>query len=326
MIWSRRGAVGAGIAAALATGARLSAAAPRMIPQKVGARVIVDNDFAGDPDGLVALAHQLLAPRSHVVLVTSSFLSSEFKDPAKIEGQTARQGYDIALETISRLKLPHPVPVVGGAEGPVSPTREPSVAAYAIVAEAMRDHSLPLIFTCGGPLTNLAEALRQEPKIATRMKVIWIGGGGYPDGGWEYNLAMDAEAAREVIERSKVPLWQVPQPAYRQMGYSIAEMAADLRPISPFTEWLYDRFTTPPDFVELGGVWPMGDSPLVLLSAITSETSQSHEIPARRIGKDLRYGEAIPGRTIRVFDVLDARTTHADFLARLRLHSAAKVK
>ena len=32
------------------------------IVQRPLARVIVDNDFAGDPDGLVALAHQLLAP------------------------------------------------------------------------------------------------------------------------------------------------------------------------------------------------------------------------------------------------------------------------
>lgn len=326
MNWSRRGTIGAGLATALAAATRLSAAPAKTIPQKAAARVIVDNDFSGDPDGLVALAHQLLAPRSHVVLVTSSFLSSKFKVPGNIDGHTARQGHDIAVELIDRLKLPHPVPVVGGAEGPSSPSREPGVAAYAIVAEAMRDHPLPLIFTCGGPITNLAEALRLEPRIAGRMKVIWIGGGGYPDGGWEYNLALDAEAARDVIERSKVPLWQVPQPAYRQMGYSIAEMEADLRPISPFSGWLYDRFTNPPDFFDPGGVWPMGDSPLVLLSAITHETSQSREIPARRIGKDLRYGEVIPSRTIRVFEQLDARTTHADFLARLRLHSAAKVK
>lgn len=326
MSWSRRSAIGAGLAAAIATGTRLSAAPDKMIPQKPSARVIVDNDFSGDPDGLVALAHQLLAPRTHVVLVTSSFLSSEFKVPGKIDGQTARQGYDIAVELIDRLKLAHPVPVVSGAEAASAADRDPGVAAQAIVAEAMREHPLPLIFTCGGPLTNLAEALRMEPMIASRMKVIWIGGGGYPDGGWEYNLAMDAEAAREVIERSKVPLWQVPQPAYRQMGYSVAEMEADLRPISPFSRWLYDQFTNPPDFIDFGGVWPMGDSPLVLLSALTAETSQSREIPARRIGKDLRYGEPIPGRTVRVFELIDARTTHADFLARLRLHAASNVK
>jgi hypothetical protein len=31
----------------------------RVIPQKASARVIIDNDFAGDPDGLAALAHPI---------------------------------------------------------------------------------------------------------------------------------------------------------------------------------------------------------------------------------------------------------------------------
>lgn len=325
MSWTRRGALGAGLASAFAATARLGAATPRMIPQKAGARVIVDNDFSGDPDALLALAHQLLAPRTRVPLLTSSFISEEFKVPGVIPGQTARQGHDMAIELIRRLKPGQSPLVVSGAEGPMKANREPGAAARAIVAEAMRDDPLPLIFSCGGPITNLAEALRLEPAIAGRMQVIWIGGGGYPDGGWEYNLAMDAEAARAVIERSKVPFWQVPQPAYRQMGYSVAEMAADLRPISPFTRWLYDRFTNPPDFVDVGGAWPMGDSPPVLLSALTTETSVSREIPARRIGPDFKYGDVIPGRTVRVFETLDARMTHADLLARLKLH-AGRVK
>jgi hypothetical protein len=34
-------------------------------------RVVVDNDFAGDPDGILALAHHLLSPSNRVVAVTS---------------------------------------------------------------------------------------------------------------------------------------------------------------------------------------------------------------------------------------------------------------
>ena len=32
-------------------------------------RVIVDNDFSGDPDGLVGLAHHLLSPTNRVVAI-----------------------------------------------------------------------------------------------------------------------------------------------------------------------------------------------------------------------------------------------------------------
>ena len=153
------------------------------------------------------------------------------------------------------------------------------------------------------------------------MTVVWIGGGGYPDGGWEYNLAADLAAARHVIEETAVPIWQVPQDAYRQMQWSIAEMTADLRPISPLSRWLYDQFTSPPDFVDLGGAWPMGDSPLVLLTSLTTESSRSRELPARRILPDCTWGEPLPARPIRVFETLDVRLTLADFLALLRLHA-----
>ncbi len=123
-----------------------------------------------------------------------------------------------------------------------------------------------------------------------------------------------------MIEESAVTLWQIPQPTYRQLQYSVAEMAADLRGISPFSRWLYDRFTAPPDFVTLGGTWPMGDSPLVLLTALTSESSHHTDQPARRINPDNSYGEEIGGRTVRVFEQIDTRLVMGDFLAQLRLH------
>lgn len=315
---------GLGSAGLLSTGviATATSAASRMIPEKVMARVIVDNDFAGDPDGLVALAHQLLSPRTRTTHIISSFLSAEFTVPGVTVGQTAAQGRDIAVELVRRLKLASQPVVLAGAEHATTSSRAPSEAARAIVAEAMHDDPLPLWYTCGGPLTNLAEALTLEPRIATRMKVAWIGGGGYPDGGWEYNLAMDADAARTVIERSNVPLWQVPQPTYRQMQISVAELGADMRPISPFSRWLYDRFTSPPDFIDLGGGWPMGDSPLILLSALNAQSCVMREMPARRIGEKLDYGAEIPGRRITVMEEVDVRFIHADFLARLKLHRA----
>lgn len=317
---SRRTLIGTLAASAAMSMTRPSFAADRLIPEKVRARVIVDNDFAGDPDGLVALAHQLLSPRTQVTHITSSFLSPDFTMPGVTVGKTAAQGHDIAGELVRRLKLTSRPSIIAGAEGPLSAARAPGLAARAIVAEAMRDDPLPLWVTCGGPLTNVAEALILEPRIATRLKVAWIGGGGYPDGGWEYNLAMDVEAARTVIERSTVPLWQVPQPTYRQMQISVAEMAADMRPISPFSRWLYDRFTSPPDFVDLGGGWPMGDSPLVLLSALNTQSCVMRELPARRITGKLGYGEEIPGRLVTVMEEVDARFIHADFLARLKLN------
>ena len=55
-------------------------------------RVVVDNDFAGDPDGILALAHHLLSPSNRVVAITSSFLNPRFVVPPVTAGATAQDG------------------------------------------------------------------------------------------------------------------------------------------------------------------------------------------------------------------------------------------
>jgi hypothetical protein len=312
MIVDRRAMIGALVALGCVT--RAGAA----IRETASARVIVDNDFAGDPDGLFALAHQLLAPKARCVLVTTSALDAKLAalggQPA---GASAAAGRRAALNLIAQMALATPPPVVAGAEDFGADT--PNDAALAIVREAMRADPLPLFFACGGPLTNLAAALRIEPAIAARMTVVWIGGGAYPRGGPEYNLGTDLPAARQVVERSAVPLRQVPDASYRQFQISIAELSGDIAPISPLSQWLCARYADLPPFVKLGGAITLGDSPLVLLTAISAESSSFVEQPGRRILADGGYGDAVAGRTIRVYDRLDARLALADFAARLRV-------
>ncbi|WP_211923229.1 nucleoside hydrolase [Duganella radicis] len=173
------------------------------IAQRASVRVIVDNDFAGDPDGLVALAHQLLSPKARTVLVTGSPLDAKLAGMAGVDAaQTAGAGCRLAQELIGRPGMTSAPPVVVGAEGFAGGE---SAAARSIVAEAMRDDPLPLIVTCGGPLTNVAAALRLNPAIAEKMKLVWIGGAA-DAGGYEYNLSTDLAAARYVLEESGVPV------------------------------------------------------------------------------------------------------------------------
>lgn len=102
---SRRGlmAFGLGAAASLTLrGAPLVACAlPGVRPI---ARVIVDNVFAGDPDGLVALAYQLAAPTTRTVLLTSSAVDARL---AAMVGKlspdrTAVAGAAMATELVKR--------------------------------------------------------------------------------------------------------------------------------------------------------------------------------------------------------------------------------
>src|SRR3954454_1175894 len=102
-------------------------------------RVVLDNDWSGDPDGLIALAHHLLSPSNRVDAVTSSFLNPTFGGP----GPQAEQGAALARELLEAIGGPALPPVHAGSEAPFGEASG-SAAADAIVAEARRDDDLPL--------------------------------------------------------------------------------------------------------------------------------------------------------------------------------------
>src|SRR4051794_22506962 len=73
----------------------------RQIPVTPKSRVIVDNDFAGDPDGLLALAHHLLTDAAIVRGVTTTSIAAE----GIPGGHPAR---DAVLELVQRLGVTRP--------------------------------------------------------------------------------------------------------------------------------------------------------------------------------------------------------------------------
>jgi hypothetical protein len=290
------------------------------IAQRATARVIVDNDFAGDPDGLVALAHQVLSSKTRTVLVTSSALDRGLAGMAGLDASTtAAAGSRLARELLLRIGGRAQPPVVTGAENPGTGGDAANDAARAIVAEALRDDPLPLFLTCGGPLTNVAAALRLEPAIAGRMTLVWIGGS--LDGSKEYNLSTDLAAARQVFETSNLPVWQVPAEEYRRFQVSVAEMNLDVAPISPLSGWLCEQYGHLPPFVQLAGSVTFGDSPMVSLTAFDPAANPFTDRMARRILDDGSYGEEVPGRQVRLYRGLDARLNFADLTALLRMQA-----
>jgi purine nucleosidase len=265
----------------------------------VQSRVVVDNDWSGDPDGLVALAHHLLSPTNRVVAVTSSFINPVFGVP---EGAT--DGAVLARELVDLIGHREPPRVHAGSNRPFGAGDAGSPAADAIVAEAVRDDPLPLFLVCGGPLTNVAQALRQEPGIAQRLTLVWIGGA-LDAGADEYNRDTDPAAAEFVFATPGLPIWQFPLETYRQCACSVAELEHDLGGSGRVGQWLWTRFTELPlpDVVQLGGVWPLGDSPPVLVTALDDESSSYRTTPNGRVYTDV-----------------DVRLLVADLLAKLRLH------
>lgn len=267
-------------------------------------RVVLDNDWAGDPDGLVALAHHLLSPSNEVRAVTSSSLNPVFGPP---EG-TAARGAALASELVALVGVDVDGGVTAGGDEPFTGASRPNPAADAIAREARREDSLPLYVVCAGPLTNIADALVAWPGLADRAVLVWVGGSTAPDG-WEYNQATDEEAAAFVLG-SGARIIRFPLESYRAARISVAELAHDVAGAGTVGEWLWRRFVELPlpESVSLGEVWALGDSLPLLVTALGRSAFEelSAEPGVRDVGAD------------------DVRLLIGDLLAKLRAHESAR--
>lgn len=329
MKWGRRrwtaAATALCAAALMPGGARALAARPRL-------RVIVDNDFSGDPDGLFQLAHHLLAPSVEIAFVIGSHIhKGDFLDGSAVQADNAAAR---AAELCATLRLARRPPIVAGQNEALVEGRVPRMTAAArrIIAEAMRDDtSLPLFYAAGAGLTDLAAAVRLEPRIGKRIVLVWIGGAEHGDllpgvpvrTDPEYNQTIDELAVRTIFNESAITVWQVPRNVYRQMLVSHAELRAGLARAGRLGTYLMlqlDRVVARMGG-NLGETYILGDSPLVTLTALQSpfepDSSSSPYVvrPTPRIGAGGRYEADPGGRPMRVYTAIDTRLTFGDMFA-----------
>lgn len=248
-------------------------------------RIIIDNDFSGDVDGLFQLAHHLMCPSVDIRGIIGSHLTawpgSNEDDPA-VMNSTPR-AVAKAREVVKLMGID--VPVVAGAENQLTAFNEPqpSEGARLIIREAMRTD------------TDLLE----------------------------FNHQLSMKSVELVFNRSQIPLWQVPRDAYRQCIMSLDEVETDIRPCGRIGQYLADQLSASL-WSAMGEVYIMGDSPLVLLTALQTgfhpDPSSSQYVlrPAPTILPDGRYQDNPQGRLIRVYTHLDTRLMFADLKGKLK--------
>ena len=297
-------------------------------------KVIVDNDFCGDPDGVFALAQQVLSANIDLRGIIGAHLGGGNGPMAR--GDQAAASVQKAQEMLSVMGLDDVFPVVPGASSKMTDPLTPaeSEGAGLIIDEArLCSPEQPLYVCMGGPLTDVASALLLAPDIAPNLIVIWIGGQEYPFGHqqpWggisevEYNLNLDIAAGRYLFNDSPVRLWQVPRDAYRSCLYSFASAERFIRPAGALGAWLMDSLATWRRFAQRE-VYVLGDSPLVLLSSLQTffepDTASSDftETAAPAITEDGKYDFAKQGRTIRVYTRLDTALMFKDMEDKIAL-------
>jgi purine nucleosidase len=301
-------------------------------------RVIMDNDFGGDPDGLFALTHLLLSPSVEVRAIIGSHLKpTDGFDRTKVQAENAANK---AKELVAIINKQNSIPIIAGSNVAMVNENTPvkSDAVNFIIQEALRtDTKLPLYILCGAGLTEVASAYLTNPSIASHITLVWIGGPEYKDLAYpppnvsnpEYNLAIDPAAARTVFNKSSIPIWQVPRNAYRQAIISYSQLLLKIKPqgktgayLADVLQSLMEKFQK---FLNLGEVYILGDSPLVLLTALQSSfeadpSSSDYVIKhAPLINEKGDYEMNDKGRNIRVYTRLDIPLMFNDFFAKLEL-------
>jgi inosine-uridine nucleoside N-ribohydrolase len=125
-----------------------------------------------------------------------------------------------------------------GAEVP-EPARKP-IAQHAVdfIIAMAEKHKEELILATIGPETNIAMAIKREPRLRKWIREITVMGGSTTTGNWspaaEFNIACDVEAAAAVFE-SGIPLRMVGYNITRQTGFDandIAHMRASKRRVA----------------------------------------------------------------------------------------------
>ena len=316
-------------------------------PRQNKVKVVIDNDFCGDPDGLFQLVHQVLCKTCDIRGIVGGHLTGKANAGFTSRTDQATESCEKANALLDLMGMKGKIKVVPGSEQPLTSTTTPiaSEGARLIVDEARQcTKEKPLFVLCGASLTNVACAHLLDPSIDDKVIVVWIGGqeyegiNGYPPPGYskvEYNLNLSIAAGQVVFNKSRMRIWQVPRDVYRQCQYGLDEIKVKIAPYGKVGKYLYDALMNTVTMCEkfgipMGETYILGDSLLVLLSALQTGFEQDPAssyykyVPAPTINDDGSYGLNHDGRLIRVYYRLDSRLMFGDFEAKMQLLGKAK--
>lgn len=309
------------------------------VPNNKKVRVILDTDAGAEGDDQFAIVHALLTPKFDVVGIIAEQFGPEAQSNNSME-----KSYAEIVRVLENLGLDQKIPVYRGEQCALADEKTPgdSEGARFIIEEALKEDNRPLFVLNMGAITNLASAYLINPEIADRIVAVWIGGGGYPVGSFDFNLGNDINAGNVIFE-SDMELWQIPLTAYTMMAVSFYELFERVKPYGKIGEYLIKKLMEVNEaecsmnfdnwdfaknlskgaktvFIRTGEGWSLGDSPAVGVLL----TPQGHDMEirkAQRINRDGTYGDYIRDqRMIRVYHSIDSRVILEDFFAKLKYH------
>ncbi|MDL2318869.1 nucleoside hydrolase [Eubacteriales bacterium OttesenSCG-928-A19] len=174
----------------------------KLEPPKGKVSMVLDTDTYNEVDDQFALAHCMLSPERLDVqaIYAAPFFNARSSGPE--EGM--EKSYEEIVRLLGKMNVKPDGLVYKGSRAylPSEDGYVDSPAARDLVERAMaRPDDDPLYVVAIGAITNVASALLMEPRITSKIVVVWLGGHSleYPTAK-EFNLMQDVPAVRVVLD------------------------------------------------------------------------------------------------------------------------------
>ena len=290
------------------------------IPAEKKMRVIINTDAKNEVDDQFAIVQTLLTQSFDLRGLIAAHFGTGKSDTSM------QDSYDEIMYLLKLMDLEDNVVVKKGAAEALKSEKEPqpSEGSRLILEEAQKDEGT-LYVAFLGPLTDMASAILEMPEIVNKdIKVIWIGGGNYPDGGNEYNLKNDITAAN-VVFKSGIEVWQIPRNVYRMIPVTFAELYTRVYPYGELGKYLAENVVS---FNNEGAKRPveyrvLGDSPAVGV-IMYEDCGEWKMVKKPTFNADATYNYEGDYGNIRVYQNMNDRFIMEDFYAKLKLWSEGK--
>ena len=304
------------------------------VSMPTGTPVIIDTDMA--VDGVMSILYLLGQEQLQIQAITVSGTGLVH----------CEAGVDQVLGILQMFET-ETIPVACGSEIPVEganafpgswragadeangyefpPGGEPSdLDAPELIVSVIKNSPMPVVVYAVGPQTNLANALRLDPTIASNVEMVYVMGGAFDAPGnaqrntdAEWNIWVDPVAADEVF-RSDMPITLVPLDATNQTPFHIFHLAALKEHQESLTARTAAAMLSGNEALLNGTLYFWDQLPAGLLVDETYATFKSVNVEIA-VGEDRSIAGTTlisdTGTQIRVVDSVDAPRFETEFLS-----------
>ena len=276
--------------------------------------VILDTDTYNECDDQFALAYMLKSQDVfNVEAITVAPYSHQTKNVSVKQGQEL--SYNEIIKICDWLNFDTTNKVFKGSMDYIQNGYDDSNDAVNKIIETALKNDKTYVLAIGA-ITNVALAIKKEPKIVDKVEVIWLGGHSLlQENNFEFNFKQDIEAVRIVFE-SKIKLTIIPcKNVASNLRTSVYELNHYLKDKSELCNYLIDRFYNDGyhGVQERRVIWDIS----VIAYMINKNWFTSNNISCPNIKSDSSYELTLDNHKITIINYIDVDKVYEDLFKKL---------